>query len=226
MFRLIVFDLDGTLIDSRRDLADSANALLATFDAPPLPDAAVIAMVGEGARTLVSRVLDAGGVITDVDRALARFLALYDERLTHHTHLYPGVADTLAALAGAGVTMSVLTNKPLAPTLRLLEHFGLTSTFAEVIGGDGTLGRKPEPAGLQALMQHAATAGDETLMVGDSWVDIETARRTGTTACFAAYGFGLPPTDGLRGDEPRLEHFDALLAIVASFEDTPQKSQN
>jgi phosphoglycolate phosphatase len=214
MVRLIVFDLDGTLIDSRRDLADSANALLATFDAPPLPDAAVIAMVGEGARTLVSRVLDAAGVVTDVDRALARFLALYDERLTHHTHLYPAAAETIAALGAGGVALSVLTNKPLAPTRRLLEHFALASRFDQVIGGDGPLGRKPDPAGLHALMQHAGTTGDETLMIGDSWVDIETARRAGARACFAAWGFGLPPVDGLRDDEPRLEHLDALLSAV------------
>lgn len=214
MFRLIVFDLDGTLIDSRRDLADSANALLASFDAPPLPDAAVIAMVGEGARMLVSRVLDAAGLVTDVDHALARFLALYDERLTHHTHLYPGVAETLAALAAGGVAMSVLTNKPLAPTERLLAHFALAPTFGRVIGGDGPLGRKPEPAGLQALMQYAGCTGSETLLIGDSWVDIETARRAGARACFAAYGFGLPPADGLRDDEPRVEHPDGLLALV------------
>jgi phosphoglycolate phosphatase len=214
MLRLIVFDLDGTLIDSRQDLADSANALLATFDAPPLPDAAVVAMVGEGARTLVSRVLDAADVTTDVDRALARFLALYDERLTHHTHLYPGVADTVAALAADGVAMSVLTNKPLAPTRRLLEHFGLAQTFVACIGGDGPLGRKPEPAGLLSLMEQTSATGATTLMVGDSWVDIETARRAGARACFAGYGFGLPPPDGLRPDEPRLDRLDALLSIV------------
>jgi phosphoglycolate phosphatase len=214
MIRLIVFDLDGTLIDSRRDLADSANALLATFDAPPLPDAAVVAMVGEGARTLVSRVLDAAGLVTDVDRALARFLALYDERLTHHTHLYPGVADTIASFTADGVAMSLLTNKPRAPTLRLLDHFAIASAFDQVIGGDGPLGRKPDPAGLRALMQHAASASGDTLLVGDSWVDIETARRASARACFAAYGFGLPPADGLRAGEARVEQFDALLAIV------------
>ena len=212
--RLIVFDLDGTLIDSRRDLADSANALLATFDAPPLPDAAVIAMVGEGARTLVSRVLDAAGLTTDIDRALARFLAIYDARLTNHTHLYPGVADTIGALAASGLTMSVLTNKPLAPTARLLDHFGLASRFAEAVGGDGEHGRKPEPNGLQWLIQQAGVTPGATLMVGDSWVDIETARRAGARACYAAYGFGLPPTDGLRHDEPRIDRLDGLLDLV------------
>jgi phosphoglycolate phosphatase len=164
----------------------------------------------------VSRVLDAGGVTTDVDAALARFLALYDERLTHHTHLYPGVAETIDALAAVGVTLCVLTNKPLAPTRRLLAHFGLDAAFAVAIGGDGEHGRKPDPAGLLALMQGASAAPRDTLMVGDSWVDIETARRAGARAGFAAYGFGLPPSDGLRDDEPRLERFDQVLALAAS----------
>lgn len=214
MLRLIVFDLDGTLIDSRRDLADSANALLASFDAPPLPDAAVVAMVGEGARTLVARVLDAAGVTTDVDHALTRFLDLYDARLTHHTHLYPGVVDTVQALATRGVAMGVLTNKPYRPTVSLLEHFQLAGVFREVIGGDGAHGRKPEPAGLLAMVHAAGVTPDETLMVGDSWVDVETARRAGVRAAFADYGFGLPPADGLRPDEPRIDRVDGVLSLV------------
>jgi phosphoglycolate phosphatase len=212
--RLIVFDLDGTLIDSRRDLVDSANALLAAFEAPPLPEAAVVAMVGEGARTLVTRVLDAAGVATDVDAALARFLDLYDQRLTHHTRLYPGVGETVDALAGRGVAMAVLTNKPQRPTTRLLDHFDLTRRLAGAIGGDTAYGRKPDPAGLLALLQRVGAAPESTLMVGDSWVDIETARRAGTRACFVDYGFGLPPEGGLRDTEPRLAHVDELLALV------------
>lgn len=214
MVRLVVFDLDGTLVDSRRDLADSANALLAAFDAPPLPDATVVAMVGEGARTLVGRVLAAAGVTTDVDQALAGFLDLYDRRLTNHTQLYAGVAETLDGLAERGVAMGVLTNKPQRPTDRLLEHFGLTRSFVEVIGGDTVHGRKPDPAGLRVLMRAADVDADATLMVGDSWVDIETARRAGTRVCFADYGFGLPPPDGLSGRELRIESVDALITIV------------
>jgi phosphoglycolate phosphatase len=214
MLRLIVFDLDGTLIDSRRDLADSANALLATFDAAPIPDDAVVAMVGEGARRLVGRVLDAAGVTTDVDVALERFLAIYDRRLTNHTRLYEGVAETVGALADRGVAMAVLTNKPQAPSDRLLDHFGLARHFIGVIGGDTAHGRKPDPGGLSALMREAGEPPDATLMVGDSWVDIETARRAGARACFADYGFGLFPADGLVDGEVRIDRVDALLSLV------------
>ena len=212
MVRLVVFDLDGTLVDSRRDLADSANALLAAYDAPPLPDDAVVAMVGEGARTLVARVLDAAGVTTDVDRALAGFLAHYDRRLTNHTQLYPGVTDTLERLSARGVAMGVVTNKPQRPTDRLLDHFGLTRSFVEVIGGDTIHGRKPDPTGLRAVMHTAGVEACDTLMVGDSWVDIETARRAGTHACFAEYGFGLLPPDGLTESEHGIARVEVVLA--------------
>jgi phosphoglycolate phosphatase len=213
MVRLIVFDLDGTLIDSRRDLAESGNALLAGFDVPPLPDEAVVAMVGEGARTLVSRILDARGVKADVDAALTRFLQLYDDRLTNHTDLYPGVRETLADLKDRAA-LAVLTNKPQAPTDRLLMHFGLSGWFVDVIGGDTPFGRKPDPAGLNALRRRVGAAADETLMVGDSWVDIETARRAGTRACFAGYGFGLRPQGGLLDAEPQIASFDGVLALM------------
>jgi phosphoglycolate phosphatase len=213
MVRLIVFDLDGTLIDSRRDLAESGNALLAGFDVPPLPDDAVVAMVGEGARTLVSRILDARGVKADVDAALTRFLQLYDDRLTNHTDLYPGVRETLVDLKDRAA-LAVLTNKPQAPTDRLLMHFGLWGWFVDVIGGDTAFGRKPDPAGLNALRHRVGAAADETLMVGDSWVDMETARRAGTRACFAGYGFGLLPPGGLLDAEPQIASFDGVLALM------------
>lgn len=213
MIRLIVFDLDGTLVDSRRDLAASANELLASFGADALETPAVLAMVGEGARTLVSRVLAAGGVDADLDDALNRFLGIYDRRLLDHTRPYPGVVATLDRLAREAA-LAVLTNKPQAPTGRLLAELGLARYFAAAIGGDTALGRKPSPAGLQAIAARAGVAPPETLMVGDSWVDIETARRAAVRACFADYGFGEPPADGLRDGEIRIGSFEMLPALV------------
>ncbi|HEY8551210.1 MAG TPA: HAD-IA family hydrolase [Vicinamibacterales bacterium] len=213
MFRVLVFDLDGTLVDSRRDIADAANDLLATYDAAPLDDETVVRMVGEGARLLVSRVLAARGIAADLEAALARFVELYERRLVDHTRPYPGVTEVLPVLAGRA-TLAVLTNKPQAAADRLLAELGLARFFARVVGGDTVLGRKPAPDGLQTIVSLAHAVPAATLMVGDSWVDVETARRAGTRVCFAEYGFGAPPKEGLAEGELRISRFDELLGIV------------
>lgn len=192
--RLIVFDLDGTLIDSRRDLSDAANALIVELGGQPLSEERIGEMVGEGARVLVQRALAAAG-IGDVAGALTRFLALYDQRLLNHTRLYPGIADVLQH-AHARARAAILTNKPLAPTLRILEGLGVRRLFDEVIGGDGPHPRKPDPAGLLALIDAAGATRAATLMVGDSPIDLQTAERAGVSCCLVAYGFGfrqIPP---------------------------------
>ena len=147
MLSVLVFDLDGTLVDSRRDIAESANELLATLDAPPLDHDEVVRMVGEGARLLVSRVLAAGGVREDLDAAFARFSAIYDRRLADHTRPYPGVVAGLERLA-EHFTLAVLTNKPQHHTDRLLDALDLRRYFVQAIGGDTAHGRKPDPTGL------------------------------------------------------------------------------
>jgi phosphoglycolate phosphatase len=188
--RLIVFDLDGTLIDSRRDLADAANALLESEGAAPLSEARIGRMVGDGAATLVARAFEASGVERPAD-ALERFLALYDERLLNHTRPYPGIPDVLEVL-GLRAPLALLTNKPLASTRRVLAGLGLARHFPEgaVIGGDGPFPRKPDPAGLRHLMARARVAASSTLLVGDSLVDWRTARAASTPICLARYGFG------------------------------------
>jgi phosphoglycolate phosphatase len=206
MNHLIVFDLDGTLVDSRLDLASSANRLLEQLGAGPLSVDQVVAMVGEGARVLVGRVLDAAGVQTDLDAALARFLTIYDQHLVDHTRLYPGVIDALQALHGHA-TLAVLTNKPGHHTVRLLAALDVDHYFVEVIGGDARWPRKPDPASLQHLVSVSGVSPASTIMVGDSMVDVETARRARVRVCIARYGFGHIPeteTDGaLVCDDPR-----------------------
>ena len=190
MTHLVVFDLDGTLIDSRLDLAASANRLLEEFGARPLSVAQVVSMVGEGARVLVGRVLDAAEVTADRDVAMRRFLEIYDEHLVDETRLYDGVLDTLQALDGR-VAMALLTNKPRHHSVRILEALGVRSFFAEVIGGDEAWPRKPDPGALQHLMASAGATPRTTIMVGDSMVDVETARRASAGICIAQYGFGV-----------------------------------
>jgi phosphoglycolate phosphatase len=187
---LIVFDLDGTLIDSRRDLADAANALIQERGGMPLPVEAVGRMVGDGAAMLVQRALAAADVAQD-ERSLPRFLHLYEERLLRTTRPYPGMLEALAAIRSLGA-LAVLTNKPLRHSEALLDALGLAPFFASVVGGDGPFPRKPDPRGLQHLMAEHGLSSDRTILVGDSPIDAATARNAGTRFCLARYGFGTP----------------------------------
>ena len=199
---LLVFDLDGTLVDSSRDLADTANALLVSYGAAPLDEPSVIRMVGEGAAVLVARLIAARGIEADPAQALARFLALYDERLLAHTRPYDGIPEALDEL-GTWARLAVLTNKPAAATARLLDGLGLRRAFEWVIGGDAAIGRKPDPAGLQWLVREAGADGEPAVMIGDSLVDLRTAQNAGTHVCLTRYGFGFASCtpDAFRGDE-------------------------
>jgi len=199
--RLIVFDLDGTLIDSRQDLADSANALIAERGGAPLPVDSVTAMVGEGAALLVRRALAAAGLPPDVDTALPRFLELYDQRLLAHTRVYPGTVEALDTIA-RGATLAVLTNKPQRPTETILAGLNLDVYFAHVIGGDSAFGRKPDPAGLRHLIATVDSSREETILVGDSAIDLRTARAARVRVCLVKYGFGFPLAAAeMSGDE-------------------------
>jgi phosphoglycolate phosphatase len=186
---LVVFDLDGTLVDSSVDLANAVNALLSDLGRGPLPVAAIVAMVGEGASVLVRRALTAASLDPDTPAALERFLAHYDPHLLDNTRPYPGTNDALQRISGR-LPMAVLTNKPAHPTELLLRGLGLRVYFRRVIGGDTAWGRKPDPAGLLHLAEEAAIDPARVLMVGDSPVDLATARNAGTKICLARYGFG------------------------------------
>lgn len=214
-YRHFVFDLDGTLIDSRQDLADAANAMLATYGAAPLAVPSVVAMVGEGARMLVARALTAAGVAADPDEVLPRFLDAYDQRLTATTRLYDGVATTLARLRDDDARVSVLTNKPQRATDAILAALGVASSIDAAIGGDTPYGRKPDPSALQSLIARANVPASQTLMVGDSWVDVATAAAAGVDACLVTYGFGFPAVDADHRRRARwaIDSIDALLSL-------------
>lgn len=191
MFPLYIFDLDGTLVDSLRDLAESANALLVACGGAPLDDSAVGKMVGEGAATLVARVFMAAGVTKPPD-ALERFLEIYDSRLLNHTRAYDGIAGVLEVLSQRS-RLAVLTNKPRHATARILAGLNLAKYFEAdaIVGGDGPFPRKPDPSGLRMLAGRVGVAAADTLLVGDSAIDWQTARNAGTAICLARYGFGF-----------------------------------
>jgi phosphoglycolate phosphatase len=185
---LIVFDLDGTLIDSERDLADAVNALLTERGGAALPLPVIGSMVGSGAAVLVRRAFDAACLPID-DMALPRFLELYDARLLNTTRPYAGIVEALETLERDGV-LAVLTNKPSGHTARLLEGLDLARFFANVLAGDGALPRKPDPAGLHHLMAAHDVVPARTILIGDSMVDAATSRAAGARFCLARYGFG------------------------------------
>jgi phosphoglycolate phosphatase len=210
-----VFDLDGTLVDSLGDLAAAMNILLTEMEIPALGEAAIGAMVGDGAAMLVTRAFAASGRPAPAG-ALDRFLAIYDQGLLIRTRPYPDIPQVLATLAGTR-PLAVLTNKPRAATRRILDGLGLSSHFdpAAIVGGDGPLPRKPDPSGLRQLADRVGVALDQTVLVGDSRVDQRTARAAGTGLCVARYGFGFDPAVvTLHDDELAVDAAGELLRLL------------
>ena len=213
---LLVFDLDGTIVDSRSDLVGGVNVMLAGLGGEALPSLTVASMVGEGAAVLVDRALTAAGIEADRDVALRLFLDIYDRCLLDQTDCYPGLRQALEAATRHDIGLAVLTNKPERSTRRILEGLDLSHFFTAVVGGDGPFPRKPDPAGLEHLVQAAHVSPGTTLFVGDSSLDLETARRAGVRFCAARYGFGW--TSGVHVDERSLT-VDSPYALERLIED-------
>jgi phosphoglycolate phosphatase len=216
--RLVVFDLDGTLVDSSRDLASAVNATLGRLapGRPPLDHDLVVSFIGNGARQLVARSVAAAGLDASPDAVLPAFLEEYGRRLLDTTTLYPGVPEVLEALRDRH--LAVLTNKPGGMSRTILDGLGVGNRFFRVYGGDDFPTRKPDPEGLRRLMAEAGAGPEETVMVGDSSVDVRTARAAGTRAVAVTYGFDRasllePPPDALLED---LRALPALLAAPAA----------
>lgn len=222
---LIVFDFDGTIIDSRRDLADSTNEMLATYGAPPQPIDAIAGMIGDGAKKLVERALASAGLDPFEPEALDRYREIYERRLLDTTQPYTGMVEVLSA-AKHRSPLALLSNKPEAPTRRLLDAFDLAGHFSWVIGGDSGFERKPDPASLAFLMKQSGSPAANTLFVGDSAIDAETARRAGVHLCLVDFGFGkLPESFTLRPGECRVGHPEevskAIERVLTSFSFPP-----
>ena len=189
--RLVVFDLDGTLVDSKVDLANSVNYALRRFGFPALPNETVYSYVGNGASMLIQRSLgsDGRGILP---RVLETFLAHYREHLLDTTVPYPGVRDCLEKQSGS-FEMAVLTNKPIDMTMTILDGLSLSRYFVDVRGGDSFGSKKPHPEGLLRIMTERGTFPSETLMVGDSVNDVLAGQGAGVATCGVTYGLG---TDG------------------------------
>jgi phosphoglycolate phosphatase len=199
--KLLVFDLDGTLIDSAQDLCNSVNATLKRFGREPLADETVAGFIGNGAMVLVRRSFAAAGGMADEElltQAYTYFLDYYREHKLDYTYAYEGVLAALAALkqlhdltGGAARAMAVLTNKPVRPARDICAALGLAPYFLNIYGGNSFATKKPDPEGLRALMNEAGALPEETVVIGDSQVDVETARNGG--AWCIGCTFGLAP---------------------------------
>ncbi len=190
--KLLVFDLDGTLIDSRQDLVNSVNASLRFLGRQELPSDVIASLVGDGAPVLVRRAL--GDPIDEslIQRGLDFFIGYYREHKLDHTQLYEGIPQALRTLQGSNGTvrkMAVLTNKPVHPSRAIVEALGISPFFPIVYGGNSFDTKKPDPLGIQTILAETGTKPEETVMVGDSAVDILTGRNAGTWTCGVTYGF-------------------------------------
>jgi phosphoglycolate phosphatase len=197
--RVLIFDLDGTLIDSKLDLAHAVNATLEHLGLAPHVHEKIFSFIGNGAAMLVRRALGEGVSEAYVEKGLAYFLSYYRAHMLDNTVAYPGVAETLARLEG--YSMAVLTNKPVNFSRAILDGLGLSRYFRYVYGGNSFERKKPDPAGVELLLRDFQAAPHEAMVVGDSDVDVKTARNSGVFACGVTYGFAL---ESLRAHPPDL----------------------
>ncbi len=213
--KAIIFDLDGTLVDSARDLRDAVNVLLAEEGLRQLDLEEVKSMIGDGAAKLVERAVSAtGGDLSRLPALVARFLQIYEANASRHTEAYPGVEETLAGLRSLELPLAVVTNKPYAATIGILEALGLRAYFQAVVGGDTLPERKPHPAPILAALKHLGTAPETALMVGDNYHDVQAARAAGVRAFAVTYGYSHKPHAEL-GAERLIDTMSELLPIAA-----------
>ena len=209
--QLVLFDLDGTLIDSAADLCAALNKMLAAFGRAPLPLPDVIGMIGNGVPTLVKRGLAARpGDPVDHDDAMAKFNAAYDAAPTALTRVYPGVTETLGRLKAAGIAMGVCTNKHEDSARHILAELGLAPYFAHLIAGDSLPFRKPDPRVLTETLKRLGLSVADAWMIGDSEVDAATAAAAGMDFILLTYGYHHGPVDQI----PALHRLDRFADVA------------
>lgn len=185
---IIICDLDGTLIDSREDLATGVNLMRAEYSLPPLDLPTVADYVGNGARKLAERALQ--GTDIDIDEATKLMKYFYMDHMLDKTRLYPSVKEGLQILADKGFKLAVVTNKPQEPCVTILEYLGVAADFDMILGGNSKYRLKPDPEMLFEVMKQTNSAPGNSWIVGDNYTDLESGRHAGIKRCFARYGFG------------------------------------
>jgi phosphoglycolate phosphatase len=213
--RALIFDLDGTLIDSKLDLIHAVNAMLCEVGKAKLPAETISGYIGHGAPVLVARALGAESTEEERARALNFFLTYYEEHKLDNTCAYPGVGDTLAELAERGIPMTVLTNKPERISVRILEGLKLAKYFRLIYGGNSFETKKPDPLGARTILRELNVPPAESMVVGDSEVDVQTARNTGCVAAAVNFGFGVHDRAANPADV-YIDEFRDLIGLIAN----------
>jgi phosphoglycolate phosphatase len=212
-YDLLVFDLDGTLIDSKLDLALAVNATRADAGMGDLPHEKIYTYVGNGAPMLIRRALGPEASDAQAEQSLHFFYAYYREHMLDNTALYPGVRESLDQWHGEGKPLAVLTNKPVRFSREIIDGLGLAGHFGQVYGGNSFDSKKPDPYGLQLVMDENGIPAARTLMIGDSAVDIQTARNAGTAAAGVTYGL-QPETFEEHPPDFLVDRMEDLLAVT------------
>jgi phosphoglycolate phosphatase len=207
--RALIFDLDGTLIDSKRDLVHSVNVMLRQMGRTELKEETISGYIGQGAPQLVGRALGEGATEEEHKRALQFFLGYYEEHKMDTTRAYPGVTEALGELAE--LPMAILTNKPARISVRILNELGLKRYFRAIYGGNSFETKKPHPLGANTILREFGAQPQEALLIGDSEVDVQTARNAGTLAAAVNYGFGVHD----RAAHPADIYIDRLSELVS-----------
>lgn len=225
--KLLIFDLDGTLVDSREDLANSINAMLIHFGKKELPHEVIASYIGDGAPMLVRRSLGDPDDENFVQDAVLYFLGWYREHKLDNTYVYDGVKEALAAIQKSRNTasteetlplkMAVLSNKPVGPTRAIVDALGLGPYFFQVYGGNSFHTKKPDPAGVQILLDEAGAQPEETIIIGDSDIDVLTARNSGIYSVGVTYGLA-PHTLQDAPPDVLIDHPSELALVLGSRE--------
>jgi phosphoglycolate phosphatase len=210
--KALIFDLDGTLIDSKKDLVLSVNATLRAIGREELPADLVASYVGSGAPVLISRALGGSPDSEELQRALKFFLEHYEEHKLDYTRAYPGVREALEQLRGT--QMAVLTNKPVNISVRILEGLRLAEYFKVIYGGNSFTTKKPDPLGANTILGELGITAQEAAMVGDSEVDVQTARNAGMISAIVNFGFGLHDRAAYPADV-YLDRMEELVPLLA-----------
>lgn len=225
--KFLIFDLDGTLIDSRLDLISTVNATLRNFGRPELPGDVVASYVGDGAPMLVRRALGDPENEVFFKQALEYFLAYYRVHKLDHTHVYDGIKEALTAISRSRsqerpLKMAVLSNKPVHPSRAIVEALELNEFFVSVYGGNSFETKKPDPLGALTLLKENAVKPDETIIIGDSSIDMLTGRNAGLWSCGVTYGFA-PHTLAVTPPDVTIDHPHELAQLFAGTADNSVK---